>query len=144
MRSSLPGGNIFWTFPATEEPQPLPGLRCFALFKPGHSRTAQSHLRRQQQCSYSLAVSALLSLPVCCLPFCPQPWSLPGRPDLQLLPHFESLFCICQVKHRPSFASNAGFLLRRTAAPFSCTCLIDFEVICPCAAVSHALKLQPF
>lgn len=43
----------------------------------------------------------------------------------------------------PSFASNAGFLLHRTAAPFYCTCLIDFEVICPCA-LSYALKILAF
>lgn len=46
-------------------------------------------------------------------------------------------------KTRPSFASNAGFLLHRTAAPFYCTCLSDFEVICP-RALSYALKNLSF
>lgn len=46
----------------------------------------------------SLFLSTLLSLPVLSTLL---PCSLPGRPDHQLLPHFESLFRSCQVKRVP-------------------------------------------
>lgn len=122
----------------------LPGRIFFALVFFSHCRTAQSHTRRQRQRSYSLAFFLCSPFSACfmsallpsSLLITWETWSSAPAPL------WITIFRL-PGKTRPSFASNTGFLLYRTTAPFYCTRLIVFKMISP-HALSHTLKLQPF